>query len=144
MICYRVVKDLCSVFMLRPAEKKDIAIGIRQFEPTQPVLIIAQRLMEFDTCSPVFFVQRIGVFCGNIGIQARPVMPGMVGNRQDIRSDLFEHDGDLIAANDRKEWVFSLRADIADLKSQPVFIKCNGNPQVLNDEQGSYVAKIWH
>ena len=108
----------------RATKKQDIAIGILDFETTQTVISVFQRLGKLDIARGKFGRQCVRIGDGNERVPASDTLfdvSRVVWHWS--YANVFEQDLRSASANDAEEDVVRLRPLEGDLKSKPVSVK---------------------
>src|SRR5689334_2341695 len=115
-----------------PAEEDDIAVEIPHLEAAQPVVAIADRLVEADVARRELARQHVGVGDVDEGVPGGPRLPGAVRLR---RRRALQEDLDGVAADDGEERI-ALRLAVADLEVERLAVELHRARDVGDDEEG--------
>src|SRR5579863_6094517 len=70
-------------------------------------------------------------------------MTRMIGNRFYIGGNCLKHNGNVVTAHDRKKGIV-IRGNIPYGKSEFIYIKSNGDPQVCDNKRRGDVMEVYH
>src|SRR5258705_7139992 len=128
----------------RAPEKKNVPVGVHEFESTQTIIVVLEWLGKLDVARQEFCCQRVRIGDVEVSVPARPAFLNVsLVVRQGFYTHILDHDHRATPLHNAEKDVVRVGALKRDLEPETVAIKQQRGGGLLCDEKQPRAPKIW-